>query len=132
MSGKRSMIRLWARIAVYTILIVVSLAIAFPYFWMVVTTLKPPSEVVDGRVAAAIDSELRKLDKDYADLEGILGLRPVEVTILPEGAFQGYMTRQREAGADPAHLKPPHMNPPQSVLEQLMASTGSRELAPSR
>ena len=31
------------------------------------------------------------------------------MTLLPEGAFNNYMESAKAAGADLAHLKPPHM-----------------------
>lgn len=93
---------------------------------------KPTAQVLDGQVVAALHAQLKKLDKDYADLESILGLQPLEVTLLPEGAFQGYMSKQREAGADLAHLKPPHMNPSDDVIEKLLNSVPQDPVTASR
>jgi hypothetical protein len=70
-------------------------------------------------VALAVHNELVKLDAPYADLEAFLGLRPFEVTILPPGAFTSYKLTQQAAGADLAHLKPPHINPSNPVIECL-------------
>ncbi len=72
-------------------------------------------------MATAVHQQLKKLDSDYADLEGILGLKPLEVTLLPQGAFKAYMTARRNEGADLAHLKPPHINPSDKVLSWLGA-----------
>jgi hypothetical protein len=72
-------------------------------------------------VAAAVHEELTKLDSPYADLEAFIGLRPLEVTLLPQNAFRGYMLRQQAAGADLAHLKPPHINPSDSMIECLVS-----------
>lgn len=83
---------------------------------------KPSAEIFDGQAVIAIHEQLKKLDKDYADLETILGMRPLEVTLLPNGAFRSYVQRQREAGADLAHLKPPHMNPSDDVIQKLLSS----------
>ena len=80
----------------------------------------------DGRseeqVTMAIHQQLRKLDGDYADLEAMLGLKPLKVTLLPKGAFQEYISRQRTAGADLAHLKPPHINPSDGIIDALLNS----------
>jgi len=42
---------------------------------------------------------------------------------LPSGTFADYITRKQTEGADLAHLKPPHINPPKDVLSLLLAET---------
>ena len=74
----------------------------------------------DEEVAASVHEELKKLDAPYADLENFIGLRPLEVTLLPENSFKSYMMRQQAAGADLAHLKPPHINLSDGVIESLV------------
>ncbi len=76
--------------------------------------------VTEEQIAKSVHRELKRLDAPYADLESFLGLRPLEVTILPENAFQGYMERQQAAGADLAHLKPPHINPSDGIIDCLV------------
>jgi len=76
--------------------------------------------ITEEQIAASVHHELKRLDAPYADLESFLGLRPLEVTILPENAFQGYKERQQAAGADLAHLKPPHINPSDGVINCLV------------
>jgi len=56
---------------------------------------------------------------DYRDLEGWLGLQPVRVTLLPPGTFARYYEERKKAGADLVHLRPPHINPPEVVVQQL-------------
>jgi len=84
--------------------------------------LKPGTAGVEEQIEARLHEELAKLDSDYADLEKMLGLRPLKVTLLPVGSFMGYITRQREAGADPAHIKPAHINPADETVEALTAA----------
>ncbi len=84
--------------------------------------LRENGHVTEEQIAKSVHRELKKLDAPYADLEAFLGLRPLEVTILPENAFQGYMERQQAAGADLAHLKPPHINPSDGVINCLVNS----------
>ncbi|GAH47571.1 unnamed protein product, partial [marine sediment metagenome] len=55
--------------------------------------LRENGHVTEEQIAKSVHRELKKLDAPYADLEAFLGLRPLEVTILPENAFQGYMER---------------------------------------
>ena len=78
-----------------------------------------PEEVV-----TAVHEQLTRLDAPYADLESFIGLRPLEVTLLPRNAFRGYMLRQQAAGADIAHLKPPHINPSDSIIDCLVNGSG--------
>ena len=77
-----------------------------------------PSE---SAIAAKVHDELKKLDRDYADLESILGVKPVKVSLLPEGAFKAFMEQRQAEGADLAHIKPPHINPTDEVLSLLGA-----------
>ncbi len=80
-------------------------------------------------MAGSIYEELGKLDGKYHwkvyDMWGnttdVLGLKPVEVTILPKGAFSNYISQRQAEGADLGHLKPPHVNPSDAVLSQLGA-----------
>ena len=88
---------------------------------------KQGADISDGGVARAIHEQLKKLDRDYADLETILGLQPLNITVLPVGTFQEYMEKQRANGADLAHLKPPHINPADDVIDSLVNSV-SQEL----
>lgn len=76
------------------------------------------------QVAESVHQELKRLDAPYADLELFLGLRPLQVTLLPQNAFRGYMLRQQAAGADLAHLKPPHINPSDGIIDCLVNSAG--------
>jgi hypothetical protein len=62
---------------------------------------------------------------DYNDMKDMLSIEPVDVTLIPSGAFGAYMKAKLEAGADLAHLKPPHMKPSDEILNKLLAfSTG--------
>jgi hypothetical protein len=76
--------------------------------------------VTSEQVAASLHEELKKLDTPYAELEAFTGLRPLEVTILPENAFKLYKLRQQAAGAELAHLKPPHINPSDEMVDFLV------------
>jgi len=78
--------------------------------------LKENGYVTPEHLANAVHEELKKLDTPYAELESFTGLRPLEVTLLPENAFQLYKLRQQAAGAELAHLKPPHLNPSDATL----------------
>ncbi len=76
-------------------------------------------------VAAAVHAELKKLDTPYAELEEFTGLQPIDATVLPHGAFKLYKLRQQAAGAELAHLKPPHINASDSIID-FLTSIASR------
>ena len=76
-------------------------------------------------VAAAVHSELKKLDTPYAELEEFTGLQPIDATILPHGAFKLYKLKQQAAGAELAHLKPPHINASDCIID-FLTSVASR------
>ncbi|MBU2608544.1 MAG: GH3 auxin-responsive promoter family protein [Chloroflexi bacterium] len=68
----------------------------------------------------SIDQQLIALDSGYADLRRMTGAEPLVVTLLERGSFQRYLELKRAAGFDLAHLKPPHMNPPDHILDELL------------
>ena len=71
-------------------------------------------------ITAGIDRALDGLNPDYAEISRLHGVSPLKVTLLPSGAFYRYTEMRRAQGSDPAHLKPPHMNPRDSVIDILM------------
>ncbi len=77
-------------------------------------------EAVDApELADRISTELRVLNPDYADLESMLGMKPLDLHIIERGSFRRYYEKRREQGADLAHLKPPHMNAGPHVIKEL-------------
>ena len=67
-----------------------------------------------------LHQELCAVNRDYRDLSRMLDLRPLKVVVLSAGSFQRYYTERQKAGADLSHLKPPHMNPSDLVIDQLL------------
>ncbi len=59
---------------------------------------------------------------EYSDYEEILGYDPLKLSWLEEGAFGNYISAQVEAGADMAHIKPPHMQPNELIMSRLLES----------
>jgi len=72
------------------------------------------------RLQSELHSAMSRLDRDYANLESMLGIQPLKVTLLPAGSFQAYYNRKKQAGVDLAQLKPPHMNALDSVIDDLL------------
>jgi hypothetical protein len=103
-------------------------------------------EVEDGyiaseqSVAASVYNELEQLDSVYhfnlqkyvyGDAISLLGLRPIVITFLPQGAFSSYVSQRRSEGVAMANLKPPRINPSDDVLSLLGASGLAAEVVPT-
>ena len=71
-------------------------------------------------VSQAVHSKLKEEDAGYADLEAMLGIYPLQVTMLNKGAFKNFMDIKRRAGADLAHIKPPSVNPKDEDVKLLI------------
>ena len=77
-------------------------------------------------MAAAVYKQIKKLDdgfihQDLESMERLIDFKPIDVTLLPEGAFANYIAERRAEGADLAHLKPRHINPSDAELSLLRA-----------
>jgi hypothetical protein len=72
-------------------------------------------------IKQTVHRRLREIHKPYGELEDMLGIDPLEVTLLPPGAFARYFRRRQEEGADLAHLKPPHINPSDEIVTRLLS-----------
>ncbi len=89
-------------------------------------------------LATAIREQFKKLDRKHrcnlynfiGDMETTLGLKPVEVTLLPQGAFPSYYARRQSEGTAVESMKPPHVNPSDEVLSLLGAPKVMVEAAP--
>ncbi|MBN1366311.1 MAG: GH3 auxin-responsive promoter family protein [Dehalococcoidales bacterium] len=71
-------------------------------------------------VTESIHQKLSELDTDYANLEDLLNMKPLRVTVLPNGTFKNYSAIQQASGAVLGRLKPPHLNPSEQVLMSLI------------
>jgi hypothetical protein len=86
-------------------------------------------ELKDGYIASekgmatAVFEQLVKYDEGtfYGSLARALDPIPIEVTLLPVGAFDNYIAKRRAEGADLAHLKLRHINPSDAELAVLRA-----------
>lgn len=81
---------------------------------------KPGTEVNAEDARYSIHQQLHNEMEEYRDLIDMLGRQVLDVSILPQGAFDNYMQAQLEAGADLAHVKPPHMQPRDEIMQRLM------------
>ncbi len=76
-------------------------------------------------IAAAIYEQIKRVNADrvYNEIASLERLgdyrRPIEVTLLPDGAFASYKRQRQAEGADLIDLKPPHINPTDAMLADL-------------
>jgi hypothetical protein len=75
----------------------------------------------ESEVAELIHRPLMELDNDYRNMVEMIDLYPLRVSFLNPGAFQKYTQDQMAAGADLAHMKPPHMRPSDDVIHRLVS-----------
>jgi hypothetical protein len=81
----------------------------------------------EGSLATAIFEQFQRIDRKYrcnffrliGDVETVLGLKPVKVTLLPQGAFSSYSAQRRADGALLENLRPPRVNPSDEALSLL-------------
>ena len=72
-------------------------------------------------VAEQLHETLLELDPFYKDLEQMLGIRPVKVTLLPNGTWDRYYDVMRLSGAELADRVPPRINASDNNIERLIA-----------
>jgi hypothetical protein len=82
----------------------------------------------DQEVATTLQNGLVALDPGYHDLEQIMGIRPLEVTMLHPGTFSDYYTRKKMMGAELVQRKPPRMNAPDEIIRELLYLSNAREV----
>jgi phenylacetate-coenzyme A ligase PaaK-like adenylate-forming protein len=95
---------------------------AYPALHLYIELTRPGS-ISEEKVREMIRQSFSARYSDYNDMKEILNAEPVIVSLLPGGSFAAYMKSKVEAGADLAHLKPPHMKPADDVLMKLVGVT---------
>jgi hypothetical protein len=88
-----------------------------PYLHLYIE-LKEPAEPLE--VERLIDEQLKALDVDYRDVDKLLEIQPIKVTLLSQGTCQRYFDQKKKEGAHMGHLKPPHMNPSDGTMDLLI------------
>jgi len=82
--------------------------------------IEPKEEIEASKLENLVHKELVAVDRNYRDLESMLGIRPLRLDLLPRGAFQRYYKVKLKQDADLAHLKPAHVNPSDAILAELI------------
>jgi len=82
--------------------------------------LKQKEEKEFQEIEELITNQIRIVHTEFAEMEDIFGDGQLKISLLPMGAFSRYIEAQRQAGADLAHIKPPHMQPQDQIMERLL------------
>ena len=81
---------------------------------------EPKEMVSSDLVKEVFHDRLAALNPFYADYAQMIGKDAIKVTILQPGSFMGYMREMNSRGQDLAHIKPPHMNASDEILNTLL------------
>lgn len=79
-------------------------------------------------VATRLQNELVILDSGYRDLEQMMDIQPLKVTLLRPGTFSDYYTHKKNMGSELMQRKPPRMNPPDVTVSELLQIDRTREV----
>lgn len=77
-------------------------------------------------VASILHQELKGINCFYSDLDTMMDIQPLEVTLLRPGTFKDYYEEKREAGAELPQRKPPRMNAPDNIITELIRLGGKQ------
>lgn len=82
-------------------------------------------ELKDGQnptqVSHLLHQHLKAIDRDYHDLEQMLEIRPLKVTLLGKGSFQRYYREKMAAGTEWTQCRPPRVNASDEVIDDLLS-----------
>ena len=81
--------------------------------------IETPPDVEQSKIQRKVHESLKTLNPSYRDYESMIGEQSLIVTKLSPGTFNAYLLEMQSAGADLAHLKPPHMNASDEVIHLL-------------
>jgi phenylacetate-coenzyme A ligase PaaK-like adenylate-forming protein len=92
--------------------------------------LQEDNNLTDDGIAKMVYEQIKHIDdglyvyREIGNLEKLIDFKPIEVTILPTGVFADYKLRRQIEGSSLAHLRPPHINPPENIISQLCNQSG--------
>ncbi|MEE9201567.1 MAG: GH3 auxin-responsive promoter family protein [Dehalococcoidia bacterium] len=90
---------------------------------------KGTQKLNQAEIAESIHASLGKVDHDYKDMEDMLRIKTLKVTLVQAGSFMKYMMEMEASGADLGHLKPIRMKPRQEQLDKLLSISAGHSLA---
>jgi len=71
-------------------------------------------------VASTLHQELKKIDCFYSDLDTMMDIRPLEITLLRPGTFSDYYEETRKLGMELPLRKPSRMNASDDIIDELV------------
>jgi len=83
---------------------------------------KDPDKLQINDITSLVNQELKSIVPDVEDMENMLERSRLKITPLPPGTWARYMEEQRRAGAELAHIKPPHIQPSDEVVRRIMTT----------
>ena len=78
------------------------------------------NEYKSAEIASTLHRELKTMDPFYNDLDSMMDIHPLKVTLLRPETFKDYYAKKRETGVELFQRKPPRMNAPDDVIEELV------------
>jgi hypothetical protein len=81
---------------------------------------KSQSSITPEEFKGMFDQQLSSLHSDFRDYKAMQGRDPLKVTLIPTGSFARYTRIKQQEGADLAHIKPPHIQPSEEIMRQLL------------
>ena len=91
--------------------------------------LELSSPYEEGRLTSTLHRSLKDCDPLYSDLETMLGICPLNVTILSPGTFESFTEMKLKQGASLVGSRPPRMNPNDEIVGRLVALDRALTLA---
>jgi hypothetical protein len=79
----------------------------------------------DQTIASLINDQLINSRKEYQRFREMTGFIPIKVTLFNRGTFQEYRAIKQSEGLEFARLKPHHINPSDTVLNDLLEISAS-------
>lgn len=77
------------------------------------------NEYKPAEIASILHHELKNVDRFYSDLDSMMDIHPLDVTLLRPGTFADYYGGKMEAGAELSQRRPPRMNAPDDAIREL-------------
>lgn len=80
-----------------------------------------------GEAKKRLDESLSNLDRDYMNIERMLGTSPLRLTLLPRGTVQRWKWEMEKEGREAAWIDDQRMQTPDEVMEKVLRLSGKAE-----
>ena len=79
------------------------------------------------QIASKLHNTIREVDPFYGDLETMLGINALKVTLLSKGSYDRFYDNRQKAGFELEMRTPPKMNAPDEDIAELLAASNAGE-----